>query len=153
MGIGLLQSYKGSVFAYIGFGCAMSVFILHGFIKSIPLELEEAANAGFFAKTFLPFANLFPIFLRESLFAIAPLFALFVIFQLTLLKMTVRQSARIIVGFVYAYFGLVIFLTGVNGGLPTQETSMEKFLESWLANAALPEQAERHGFFFLSRLE
>ena len=28
-GIGLLQSYKGSVFAYIGFGCAMSVFILH----------------------------------------------------------------------------------------------------------------------------
>ncbi len=42
-GIGLLQSYKGAVFAYIGFGCAMSVFILHGFVKSIPLELEEAA--------------------------------------------------------------------------------------------------------------
>ncbi len=42
-GIGLLQSYKGSVFAYIGFGCAMTVFILHGFIKGIPLELEEAA--------------------------------------------------------------------------------------------------------------
>lgn len=28
---------------YIGFGSAFSVFIYHGFIKSIPLELEEAA--------------------------------------------------------------------------------------------------------------
>jgi len=28
---------------YIGFGSAMSVFIYHGFIKSVPLELEEAA--------------------------------------------------------------------------------------------------------------
>lgn len=59
-GIGLLQSYKGSVFAYIGFGCAMSVFILHGFIKSIPLELEEAATIdgctaeGVFGRVVLP---------------------------------------------------------------------------------------------------
>ncbi len=28
---------------YIGFGTPLSVFIFHGFIKSIPLELEEAA--------------------------------------------------------------------------------------------------------------
>ncbi|SKA78570.1 carbohydrate ABC transporter membrane protein 2, CUT1 family [Clostridium sp. USBA 49] len=28
---------------YAGFGSALSVFIFHGFIKSIPLELEEAA--------------------------------------------------------------------------------------------------------------
>lgn len=43
LGIGLLQSYKGTVFAYLGFGGAMSVFIIHGFIKGIPYELEEAA--------------------------------------------------------------------------------------------------------------
>ena len=97
-------------------------------IQIAQVELEGAANAGFFAKTFLPFANLFPIFLRESLFAIAPLFALFVIFQLALLKMTVRQSARIIVGFVYAYFGLVIFLTGVNGGFADAGNQLGKIL-------------------------
>ncbi|WP_309119627.1 carbohydrate ABC transporter permease [Paenibacillus sp.] len=28
---------------YIGFGSALSVFIYHGFVKSIPLELEEAS--------------------------------------------------------------------------------------------------------------
>lgn len=43
LGIQMLQSYKGIVFAYLGFGGAMSVFILHGFIKGIPFELEEAA--------------------------------------------------------------------------------------------------------------
>lgn len=31
------------VVLYVGFGSALSVFIYHGFIKSIPLELEEAS--------------------------------------------------------------------------------------------------------------
>lgn len=43
LGIPMLQSYGGIIFAYLGFGGAMSVFILHGFIKGIPFELEEAA--------------------------------------------------------------------------------------------------------------
>lgn len=42
-GIPMLSSYKGIVFAYLGFGGSMSVFVLHGFIKGIPYELEEAA--------------------------------------------------------------------------------------------------------------
>lgn len=42
-GIPMLQSYQGIIFAYLGFGGSMSVFILHGFIKGIPRELEEAA--------------------------------------------------------------------------------------------------------------
>ena len=43
-GIKMLSSYKGIIFAYIGFGGSMSVFIFHGFIKGIPYELEEAAK-------------------------------------------------------------------------------------------------------------
>lgn len=42
-GISFLSSYTGIVFAYIGFGSSMTIFILHGFIKNIPYELEEAA--------------------------------------------------------------------------------------------------------------
>lgn len=42
-GIPLLQSYRGIIFAYLGFGGSMTVFILHGFIKNVPYELEEAA--------------------------------------------------------------------------------------------------------------
>ncbi|RKD30885.1 sugar ABC transporter permease [Lacrimispora algidixylanolytica] len=43
LGIRLLSSYTGIIIAYLGFGGSMSVFILHGFIKGIPRELEEAA--------------------------------------------------------------------------------------------------------------
>ena len=43
IGISMLQSIPGIVFAYCGFGGAMTVFILTGFIKGIPYELEEAA--------------------------------------------------------------------------------------------------------------
>ena len=33
----------GLVFAYIGFGSSMAIMLYHGFIKSVPEELEEAA--------------------------------------------------------------------------------------------------------------
>ncbi|MDR1532465.1 MAG: carbohydrate ABC transporter permease [Clostridiales bacterium] len=42
-GIRFLQSFGGLIFAYLGFGGSVSIFILHGFVKGIPLELEEAA--------------------------------------------------------------------------------------------------------------
>ena len=44
IGIKLNGTYGGIILCYLGFGCAMSVFIFHGFIKGIPLELEEAAD-------------------------------------------------------------------------------------------------------------
>lgn len=43
-GIPFLRSYFGMVVAYIGFGAPLSIFLYHGFIKSIPFELEEAAQ-------------------------------------------------------------------------------------------------------------
>ena len=44
IGIPLLRSHFGIVFAYLGFGESMTIFIFHGFIKGVPLELEEAAD-------------------------------------------------------------------------------------------------------------
>ncbi len=34
----------GIVFVYLGFGAGLSVFMLSGFIKSVPIDLEEAAE-------------------------------------------------------------------------------------------------------------
>lgn len=39
----MLDSFYGLIFMYIGFGSSLSVFLYHGFIKGIPLALEEAA--------------------------------------------------------------------------------------------------------------
>ena len=46
IGIPMLQSVAGLVFAYLGFGGAMTVFILNGFIKGIPYTLEAASIDG-----------------------------------------------------------------------------------------------------------
>lgn len=106
-------------------------------IQIVQAELQGATDAGFLAKTFLPFANLFPVFFREALFAIAPLVALFAVFQAALLKMTARQTIRILVGFFYAYIGLVVFLTGVNGGFSGAGSQLGKILGALASQRSL----------------
>ncbi|WP_246208741.1 carbohydrate ABC transporter permease, partial [Anaerotalea alkaliphila] len=44
VGLPMLRTYHGMIFAYIGFGAPLAVFMFHGFIKSIPVALEEAAT-------------------------------------------------------------------------------------------------------------
>lgn len=59
--IPMLRSYQGIVFAYLGFGEAMSIFIFHGFIKGIPLELEEAADIDGCSRAGIFFNIVFPL--------------------------------------------------------------------------------------------
>ena len=59
--IPLPRSYQGIVFAYLGFGEAMSIFIFHGFIKGIPLELEEAADIDGCSRAGIFFNVVFPL--------------------------------------------------------------------------------------------
>ncbi len=61
IGISMLQSIPGVVFAYCGFGGAMTVFILTGFIKNIPYELEEAANIDGCSPEGIFFRIIFPL--------------------------------------------------------------------------------------------
>ena len=38
----VVDSLGGLIFCYIGFGASMSVFLFHGFVKSVHIALEEA---------------------------------------------------------------------------------------------------------------
>lgn len=60
-GIKLLREYAGMFLAYLGFGAAFSVFMFHGFIKGIPLELEEAAQIDGCSKWSTFYRVVFPI--------------------------------------------------------------------------------------------
>lgn len=40
---GLMNSHYGLIICYFGFGVSLNLFLYHGFIKSIPLEIEESA--------------------------------------------------------------------------------------------------------------
>ncbi|MBN2982022.1 MULTISPECIES: carbohydrate ABC transporter permease [Cohnella] len=42
--LGLVNSIPGLVFIYFGFGVSMTLFLYHGFIKSVPKEVEESAS-------------------------------------------------------------------------------------------------------------
>ncbi|MBQ2552706.1 MAG: DUF1538 domain-containing protein [Treponema sp.] len=57
-----------------------------------------------------------PEILREVSLALLPLVIMFVVFQIFLLKLPRKQVSRIIMGFIYSFVGLVIFLLGVKGG-------------------------------------
>ena len=57
----LLQNYPGIIFAYLGFGSSLSIFLFHGFIKSVPFELEEAAHIDGCSRPGTFFKIVFPI--------------------------------------------------------------------------------------------
>ena len=61
LGIPMLSSYIGIIFAYLGFGGSMSIFIFHGFVKGIPKELEEAARIDGCTHEQIFFKIIFPL--------------------------------------------------------------------------------------------
>lgn len=41
--LGIINSRPGVIMIYFGFGMPLTVFLLHGFVKNVPKELEESA--------------------------------------------------------------------------------------------------------------
>lgn len=44
LGIPMFNTREGLIFMHVGFSSSLSVFLYHGFVKSIPITLEEAAT-------------------------------------------------------------------------------------------------------------
>ncbi len=61
LGIQILNTRRGLVFMYIGFGMSLAVFLFHGFVKSIPISLEEAATLDGCSRIQTFFRVVFPI--------------------------------------------------------------------------------------------
>ncbi len=57
-----------------------------------------------------------PTYMKEIALSLLPITALFGVFQLISLKLSLRTLKKIGVGLVYTYIGLVLFLTGANVG-------------------------------------
>ncbi len=64
----------------------------------------------------IEFAKALPIYAEEVALGIVPIIVMFVIFQAISRRFHMHQILRIILGIVYTYIGLVMFLTGVNVG-------------------------------------
>ncbi len=104
--------------ALCSIGPILSVLIL-GFLYNpsgssyTPVEVPviETTRDLFFA-----FAEAIPEYAHEVAMALAPILGLFFILQFTLLKLRRRQLIKILVGLLYTFIGLTLFLTGVNIG-------------------------------------
>ena len=59
--LNMLGTHYGLIFMYIGFGSSMSIFLYHGFINNIPLEVEEAAIIDGCNKWQLYYKIVFPL--------------------------------------------------------------------------------------------
>ena len=62
------------------------------------------------------FAVEIPTYMKEIALSLLPIVLFFAVFQALILKLSGRNLTRILIGLVYTYIGLVLFLTGVNVG-------------------------------------
>ena len=64
----------------------------------------------------LQFLEGFPVYLKEVLLGLLPVIVFFGIFQVISLRLKKESLIRLMIGLLYTYVGLVLFLTGVNVG-------------------------------------
>lgn len=62
------------------------------------------------------FSHELPTYLKEIMISLLPIMVFFGLFQIFSLKLEKRQLGKILVGLLYTYIGLVLFLTGANVG-------------------------------------
>lgn len=126
LGIGLsrLRSDKNSqddsfgLVAFCSIGPILAVLILSIFFRDSTSELPGTSMALIENTKDIIYAlsTSLPIYLKDVLFALLPIAALFVVFQLLSKRFHGQSLGRIVVGLLYTYVGLVLFLTGVNMG-------------------------------------
>ncbi|MFB5676529.1 carbohydrate ABC transporter permease [Paenibacillus terreus] len=103
--LGMMNSIWGLVVCYLGFGAPMSIFLFHGFVKSVPVEIEEAARVDGCNPYGVFFRIVYPL-MKPMLVTVIILNTLW-IWNDYLLPSLVLQSAdlRTIPIATYAFFG------------------------------------------------
>lgn len=91
----------------------ISLFFPH--LDNVPGE-NAAAQVANTLEIRATYAEALPHYLWEVFLALAPIILLFFLFQFFALHLPWSEIKKIIVGLIYTYIGLVVFLTGVNVG-------------------------------------
>ncbi|MDF2541878.1 MAG: hypothetical protein K0S47_1596 [Herbinix sp.] len=99
-------------------GPIMTVLILGMFYNSSqnsysPVTVPDFQN---FTEVILSFVTNTPHYVEEVSFALLPIILFFLLFQITTLRLQKKPLAKIIIGIIYTFLGLILFLIGVNVG-------------------------------------
>ncbi|WP_273523006.1 DUF1538 domain-containing protein [Mailhella massiliensis] len=127
LGVGVAAVRGGSnagddSFGFVGLasvGPILAVLMLGVFASPAVPETSSAAQAaqeGLAAH----FLHLLPEVTHEVAMALGPLALLFLLFRLFLIRLSRRQTLRMVMGLIYTFIGVILFFLGVKGGfMPT----------------------------------
>lgn len=148
------ESSQDDSFGLVGLcsvGPILTVLLMSMFIKDEAVyeiaPIPEAASFAAIAKIYL---HAFPIYAEEVALALSPILGVYIVFQIFFLKLPKKTVAKTLIGVVYTYIGLVIFLTAVNVGFLPTGTFMGGALASLEYNWVLIPVGMLVGFFIVA---
>ena len=129
--------------ALCSIGPVLAVLIL-GFFYKDNAAVADLSTASYGTTTDIGYAFLhaIPHYLKETAIAMLPIIVIFFLFQFTLLHLDSRNLGKIMIGLLYTYIGLVLFLTGGNIGFSALGAELGAALSSgksvwWLVPLAM----------------
>lgn len=98
-------------------GPVIAVLALGLIYRATPeAEASQMIVYNNFGEVIMSYINALPTYFKEVGIALAPIAIFFVIFDAVLLHLPLKRMVRILMGLLYTYFGLTIFLTSANVG-------------------------------------
>lgn len=121
--------------ALCSIGPIMAVLILSLFYKDGGLEYPMPG--GELSDLSIYFTHILD-YVGEVALALLPIIVFFLLFNIFMLRLNKHQLRRIIIGIVYTFLGLVLFLTSVNAGFLSVGTMLGKILGEYASWALIP---------------
>ncbi|MCQ2795089.1 MAG: DUF1538 domain-containing protein [Bacilli bacterium] len=115
--------------AFCSIGPLLVVLIFGLFMRNLDMEVKTTEVLPFGEALFIAFKDQC---INVSI-AMAPIILFFFIYNAVFIRLPKKQILKIIVGLVYTYIGLVLFLTGVEGAF----TPIADYVGTSLANGVL----------------
>ena len=132
-------------------GPIIAVLIL-GFFHRGSSGVAEISAVSYDSTTAIgqAFVEAIPVYMKEMAVSMMPIVAIFLIFQVLMFRMNLWSFLKIIIGIIYTYVGLVLFLTGVNIGFSSLGAELGAALASGERSYLLIPLAALLGWFIIS---
>lgn len=114
--------------ALCSIGPILAVFILGLFFKGTPTYIEETMDLS--SSILHMFFHGFMEYTKDVSIALAPIVLFFFIFQAIFIHLPKKRLIKILIGILYTYLGLILFLTAVNIGFMPAGVSIGKNIGS-----------------------
>lgn len=137
--------------ALCSIGPILAVLLLSYFYSgSSAVVANEVAQYADTAALGRAYISEIPAYMAEMAVALAPIVVIFLLFQFFVFKLSGRPFFKILIGILYTYVGLVLFLTGVNVGFSSLGSTLGAELASGWTRYLLIPLAMLLGWFIIS---